>query len=178
MHQSTGKKKPNKWQRDRVHQPKWVSFARAYQPRIRLLPMHPYAWRIAPGMQGSRHSSLYWSPVVFHRSYGMLTPDIKKGMLHVSHWTHLEHPVEAVRHLRCHRLWGRVSDGIYNSIRSQAHRRLAVCSMLTTLEITRNLSWGTFNQVLNAEIICPRISFPRTLSIYEKGSRSAYRTLS
>lgn len=58
------------------------------------------------------------------------------------------------------------------------YSKLAVCSILTTLEMIASLSVGTFSHALNAAIICPRISFPGMENICVNGSRRAYVVVS
>jgi hypothetical protein len=55
--------------------------------------------------------------------------------------------------------------------------KLALCSILTTRVIISNFSFGTFNQVLNAEIIAPLNSFPGFEVIYVYGSKIAYQVV-
>jgi len=52
--------------------------------------------------------------------------------------------------------------------------KLAACNILTTFDITSNLSAGTLSQRLKASMSFPRISFPGLELMYLNGSRIAW----
>lgn len=66
----------------------------------------------------------------------------------------------AARRPRCRLYWRVLGRRAWTG--RAAHSRLALCSMLMTLDIVCSLSCGTFSQALNASSIWPRMSLPGT----------------